>query len=344
MRLRTRSSIFKYTDKSECFFIEKYIEGSKIAFLSIGMWNQHKCKVASENLDKIAVPINELMKKIRLAGGKIIHGSSTLTSLPEYKSLRKNIENLPNAPLKDNGMPKLPPVPIDDSDGGVCEHNEHFVRKTVAMNPHIDIDYDADVISGHNKEILNYLHHNKIELLLVCGTHTNMCVLDRMYGIKNIIRYGFSVVLVRDCHDSLHNPSMYPFKDRETVNNIMCEWIEEYICPSVHSHDVIIYEEHKKIIYIDIDDTISTGLYENAHPIPSKIEEMNKLYDAGHFIIYWTARGSASNRDWLESTRKQLDSWGVKRHLFKTGKPNYDIFICDKTVNVTKQIDIEKLL
>lgn len=344
IRLRTRTKLFKNNDDNfQVFYQDKYIDAKKIALLSIGMWSEHKCKVATDKLNEISPKLNELMKKIRNSGGKIIHGSSTLVNLPEYKSMRTRIENLPNAKLVDRGMVQFPPVPIDDSDGGTCELNTNFVRKNVRMNPLIEMDFERDAISGHNKEILNYLHHHGIELLLVCGTHTNMCVLDRMYGIKNIIRYGFPVVLVRDCVDALHNPSLYPYTTRDETNELMSEWIEEHFCPSVHSDDILIVDKTKKIIYVDIDNTICKGTYENPEPLKDKISIINELYEKGHTIIYWTARGCVSNKDWLEKTRKQLDSWSVKRHALKVGKPNYDVFICDKTINITENISIKEL-
>lgn len=343
LRIRTRTKIFKNNDKLEVFYNDKYINGNKIAILLIGMWNTHKCNVATNKLNEISIKSNKLTKLIRNIGGKVIHGSSTLVNLPEYKQMRNNIVNIPNAKLIDNGMINIPPVPIDDSDSGICELNNNFDRKKVVMNPYIDIDYNNDVISGHNKEILNYLHYHKIELLLVCGTHTNMCVLDRIYGIKNIIRYGFPVVLVRDLVDALHNPKLPPYTTRDETNELMAEWIEQHICPSVHSDDIITINKNKKIVYVDIDNTICKGTYENPIPLYNKIEIINKLYDNGNTIIYWTARGSVSNKDWLEKTRKQLDDWGVKRHMIKVGKPNYDIFICDKTINITDNIDINSI-
>ena len=340
LRIRTRTKIFKNNDNLEVFYNDKYIKGNKIAILSIGMWSTHKCVVATNKLNEISKKSNELMKTIREVGGKVIHGSSTLVNLPEYKKMRDNITNIPNATLIDKGMVQFPPVPLDDSDSGICEINKDFDRKKVLMNPYIEMDYENDVISGHNKEILNYLHFHNIELLLVCGTHTNMCVLDRIYGIKNLIRYGFPVVLVRDLVDALHNPALPPYTTRDQTNELMAEWIEEHFCPSIHSADIIKMNNDKKIIYVDIDNTICKGTYENPTPLTDKINTINNLYDNGHTIIYWTARGCVSNKDWLEKTRKQLDNWNVKRHMVKVGKPNYDIFICDKTVNITEQIDI----
>jgi nicotinamidase-related amidase len=348
IRLRTRNKIFKNGGKNEVFYLDKYIDCKKIAILSIGMWSVHKCKVASDRLNEISIKANELMKLVRNNGGKILHGSSTLVNIPEYKNMRNNIIGLPEAKLVDNGMIAYPQVPLDDSDGGVVEYNPNYDRKKVLMNPYIEMDYEKDAITGHNKEILNYLYYHGIELLLICGTHTNMCVLDRIYGVKNIIRYGFPVVIIRDLVDVVHNPKLYPYTTRNETNELMAEWIEEYFCPTMHSEDILFKQKNKKIIYVDIDDTICHGegktKYENPEPIQKNIEIINKLYDSGNIIIYWTARGSVSNKDWLEKTRNQLNIFGAKYHTLRVGKPNYDLFICDKTINLTYDLDIKKYI
>ena len=91
------------------------------------------------------------------------------------------------------------------------------------------------------------------------------------------------------------------------------------------------------IYYIDIDDTICTLAesmnYESARPIPRAIEKVNQLYEDGHHVVFWTARGTVSGIDWRELTERQLSSWGVKYHELKFGKPAYDLFIDDKNMN-----------
>ena len=91
------------------------------------------------------------------------------------------------------------------------------------------------------------------------------------------------------------------------------------------------------IIFVDIDETIcntpENRNYRESTPIKENIEKINKLYDEGNTIVYWTARGSGSGKDWLELTLRQLEDWGAKYHKASTGKPSYDLFICDKAVN-----------
>lgn len=90
------------------------------------------------------------------------------------------------------------------------------------------------------------------------------------------------------------------------------------------------------VIFVDIDNTIcqtENSDYVNSTPIHDRINKINKLYDDGNTIIYWTARGSRSKIDWSHLTTKQLDQWECKRHNILFDKPSYDLFIDDKTIN-----------
>jgi len=87
------------------------------------------------------------------------------------------------------------------------------------------------------------------------------------------------------------------------------------------------------IYIVDIDHTICDNKnsdYPNSTPYTKRIEKINKLYDEGHEIIYWTARGGNSGIDWTELTTKQLNEWGVKYHELRMFKPKYDVWVDDK--------------
>ena len=90
-------------------------------------------------------------------------------------------------------------------------------------------------------------------------------------------------------------------------------------------------------IYVDIDETICVSPedrnYANANPITERIDRINKLYDEGNRIVYWTARGTVSGIDWRNVTMDQFEQWGVKYHQVKFNKPAYDLFIDDKNIN-----------
>ena len=99
------------------------------------------------------------------------------------------------------------------------------------------------------------------------------------------------------------------------------------------------------IIYVDIDETICTSPpsrdYCLAIPIEKNIAKINKLFDEGNEIVYWTARGTMSGIDWTELTKKQLTEWGAKHHDVKLGKPHFDLYVCDKSFNVDRFFGVD---
>lgn len=99
------------------------------------------------------------------------------------------------------------------------------------------------------------------------------------------------------------------------------------------------FDKNKLTIWVDIDETICltppTRKYSEAKPIYDNILKVNQLFDLGHEIVYWTARGCKSGKDYSPLTLSQLDGWGCKYSRLETNykKPNYDILIDDKAVN-----------
>ena len=100
---------------------------------------------------------------------------------------------------------------------------------------------------------------------------------------------------------------------------------------------------------VDIDGTICSPTvgrdYHKAEPWQDRIKVLNKLYDEGNYIIYFTARAMGRFADLphsvasvkakevlFELTKQQLEEWGVKYNELIMGKPHADYFIDDKGV------------
>ena len=91
----------------------------------------------------------------------------------------------------------------------------------------------------------------------------------------------------------------------------------------------------------DIDGTLCTktdGDYTKATPFEDRISKVNKLYDDGHTIILFTARGmgrtegnsAAAIRMFFDMTLQQATDWNIKFHRLMLGKPAADFYIDDK--------------
>jgi hypothetical protein len=120
---------------------------------------------------------------------------------------------------------------------------------------------------------------------------------------------------------------------------------------------------HKKIICFDLDNVICTNIkyknkdlinYNKSKPIKKSVKIINQLYNHGYIINIFTSRGmtryngdlSIINKKLKKLTTCQLNKWKVKYHNLIFGKPSYDLFIDDKSLNFNSQWNnsIEQLL
>ena len=103
---------------------------------------------------------------------------------------------------------------------------------------------------------------------------------------------------------------------------------------------------------IDIDDTISEWNdnrdYLNFVPKPDTINKINKLYDQGHYIILFTARGMLSMASefkinkWIKPPLEQwLINNNVKHHELIMGKPAGDYYIDYKNLTIDQFVNGE---
>ena len=93
------------------------------------------------------------------------------------------------------------------------------------------------------------------------------------------------------------------------------------------------------IIYVDIDGTIchtENSDYPNSKLRQNQVDKINKLYDEGHTIVYYTARGLSSGRGELHYrpiTEQQLKEWGCKYNELCFKGHNADYFVDDRGIN-----------
>ena len=107
--------------------------------------------------------------------------------------------------------------------------------------------------------------------------------------------------------------------------------------------------DDRQVVLVDVDETVcfypNERQYDKAEPSQENIAKINKLYDEGWYVIYWTARGGsdkskAAGRCYYDFTWKQLESWGCKFHDLSTGskgkyiKPACDLVIDDKSKRI----------
>jgi hypothetical protein len=61
--------------------------------------------------------------------------------------------------------------------------------------------------------------------------------LNRSFAIKQMVRWGLPVALVRDLTDSLYNPALPPYVSHDLGTWLMIEYIEKFWCSTITSAD-----------------------------------------------------------------------------------------------------------
>jgi hypothetical protein len=111
------------------------------------------------------------------------------------------------------------------------------VRRFSKQHPALDIiGYDG--ISDSGEEIYNFCVAEDIRNVVLMGVHTNMCVLGRPFGIRQMVRLGKNVALARDLTDAMYDPRQPPYVSHARGTEMVIEHIEKYWCPSILGEDL----------------------------------------------------------------------------------------------------------
>lgn len=212
-------------------------KASETAIIIVDMWDKHWSRGATERVNLMVSRVNEVISLARSKGVTIIHApSDTMDFYKDHPARKRAIEapySEPPKPLDHDD----PPLPVDASDGGSDTGEVSPYKAYSRQHPAIEIK-DSDYISDSGQEIYNILAHNCIKNLIFIGVHTNMCILGRPFAIKQMVRWGFNVVLVRDLTDAMYNPYKPPYVSHEEGTNLVIGYIEKFWCPTIHSSDL----------------------------------------------------------------------------------------------------------
>lgn len=223
-------------------------EVAQTAIIICDMWDTHTCRMSAQRVAALAPRMNQVINAARGLGVMIIHSPSDTMSFYEGTPWRRRMQRAPKAPSPTPILARCPPdeaelriFPIDDTEGG-CD--DPVVNQWTGPYPwtreHPAIDIVGfDGVSDSGQEIYNYFKHEGITNVALMGVHTNICILNRSFGIRQMKRLGFQVVLVRDMTDAMYDPRKRPYVSHARGVELMVEHIEANWCPSIVSEDLM---------------------------------------------------------------------------------------------------------
>lgn len=236
-------------------------DAKKTAVVVCDMWDLHHCLNATRRGTELAPRMNQVLAEARRRGATIIHAPSSCMQAYKDHPARLRAKSTP----KSKNLPdeigkwcyKIPSeekgeYPIDQTDGGEDDDpDEHaaWAKKLEEMgrNPRapwksqtdlLEIK-DEDYISDRGEEIWSVMEQRGIDNVILVGVHTNMCVLGRPFGLRQMAKNGKNVVLMRDMTDTMYNPARKPYVSHFTGTDLIVEHVEKWVCPTITSDQII---------------------------------------------------------------------------------------------------------
>jgi nicotinamidase-related amidase/type 1 glutamine amidotransferase len=243
LHLRHRTETAPGSGRYHAVVSESQWEPAETALVVCDMWDQHWCRGATARVAEMAPRMNDVLEAARAAGVLIIHCPSACMDFYEGTPQREMAKSAPTVeteiPLE--GWCHLDPdregeLPIDDSDGGCdcepkCTEGSPWTRQIATL------EIGSNDAITDSEEAYYLMRSRGVKNVLVMGVHVNMCVLGRTFAIRQMVRQGMNVALVRDMTDAMYNSRSRPFVDHFSGNDLVVEHIERHWCPTVTSDD-----------------------------------------------------------------------------------------------------------
>jgi nicotinamidase-related amidase len=242
LTLRSRVENVKGSGDWQAVPVTREFDPSKTALVICDMWDHHWCASAEDRVAALAQKMEPVLQLARKRGVLIIHAPSETMAFYSHNPARIKMLKLPAVEPPVPLALSEPPLPIDDSDGGCDGQTNKLAPNTPVWwtreNAALSIGSD-DLISDNGLEIYSALRSHRIETLLFVGVHTNMCILNRTFGIRQMTRWGVSCVLIRDLTDAMYNPARAPYVSHGQGTELVIEHIEKYWAPTLTSDDLV---------------------------------------------------------------------------------------------------------
>ncbi|QDT04888.1 Isochorismatase family protein [Rubripirellula lacrimiformis] len=231
------------------------------ALIVCDMWDLHHCYRAVQREEQLLKPMQSLVTHMRDAGATIIHSPSSCMDHYQDHPARKRAMSLVGheaPPEIESWCYKIDTesavtYPLDQSDGGeddTPEEHAAWANKLTEMgldpkqpwskqHDGLTIDPASDYVTDQGKEVWSILKSRGIQNVAIVGVHTNMCVLGRPFGLRQLAKNGVNVVLVRDLTDAMYNPKSWPYVSHAEGTQRIIQYIEQTVSPTITSDQIV---------------------------------------------------------------------------------------------------------
>jgi nicotinamidase-related amidase/type 1 glutamine amidotransferase len=229
---------------------KKRIDPAKTAIVVIDMWDRHWCRTYTARVANMVPRMNRTLDAARKLGIHVVFAPSDVVEFYKDYPQRKAMLAIGDRPLppKTTFRPPAQPTGKDCCECGPtqpCKANSfgHWSRQ----HPDLRIA-EGDLIGDCNneRELLNFCQDRGIDTLIYMGVASNMCVLNRQFGMSNMKQYGLKLMFVCDLVQAITANGLDPASKTPDWNftpakgsAVIQRYLEKHIAPSFESRQLI---------------------------------------------------------------------------------------------------------
>lgn len=211
---------------------------AETAVLICDMWDDHWSRGAAERVAAMIPRMNEVLRAARAAGLQIVHAPSETMDFYADAPARRRMQAIPPMEPPPERAHADPPMPFDATDDNSDTGEKPWYQAWTRQHPGIEVDLDRDWISDDGREVYSLFQHKGIGHVLLMGVHTNFCILKRSFGIRQMVRWGVEIALVRDLTDAMYNPACPPYVSHDEGTQLVVGYIEKFWCSTTDSQNL----------------------------------------------------------------------------------------------------------
>jgi nicotinamidase-related amidase len=264
LALRLRSQVETPEGSGKYQTIEKAATWNpkETAVIVCDMWDLHHSRAATLRLKEMAPRMDQFLRAARGRGVVVIHAPSSCMETYKDHPARLRAQAVPMSrnlpPDIGKWCYQIAPetkgtYPIDQEKGENDDEpsaQEQWLASLAALGREpghpwmsetdlLTIDAGVDMISDKGEEVWSILENRGIAHVILTGVHTNMCVLGRPFGLRQMVKNGKDAVLLRDLTDTMYNPQRAPYVNHFAGTDLIITHIERYVCPSITSDQLL---------------------------------------------------------------------------------------------------------
>lgn len=215
----------------------------KSALLLCDVYNNHWCKEQTKRYEAIAQKIGRVASAFQKKGMCVVHSpSGCTTKYVDTSQYQRMIPFLQAPPLTHRRDIPTPHVPITTPRTERCE-----CCCTPRCDPHstwtCEHQYiplgEKDIICDNGPSIYLYLEKQGITTLFYAGFALNMCMLERDFGIPQMLRWGINCLFIRDLTDVFYISMDASKMTHDAALQGIVSYVEDTYCPSVTSEELL---------------------------------------------------------------------------------------------------------